>query len=210
MDAPPESSRVSVDAVGLRYNTHTGNPEILIHRRAQPPYVGKWALPGVLQSAGERVTGAAGRALAKAGVHASAIRSCGMLIVFDEPNRDPRGPTLSIAAWAVIDPDTAIDKDAQWVAFGSVPKLAFDHNRIVEDCRPKLASRLWTNSAFTRALTGSSFPVSTALNLATAFNGTAPDRGNLNRMLSNNPKLTSQPRSARDTGGRPGTIWTWT
>jgi len=198
-----------VDAVGVRYNTHSGKPEILIHRRAQPPYAGKWALPGVLQRAGERVTAAAARALVKAGVPTDAIRSCGILVVFDEPNRDPRGPTLSIATCAVIDPDTTIDATARWVAIDSVPKLAFDHNRIVEDSRPRMASRLWTDSAFTRALTGSSFPVSTALNLTSALSGATPDRGNLNRTLSNNPKLTSQPRSARATGGRPGTIWTW-
>lgn len=196
--------------IGLRFNTVSSATEIVVHRRTPSPYAGKMALPGVLQLAGERLSDAAARALAKTGIAANAILSRGLLIVFDEPRRDPRGYTLSIAQWAVIAPDSPINIQSQWVPIDKVPALAFDHNRIVRDCRPVLASRLWQNSAFTRGLTGPSFTVSTALHITAGLTGTMPDRGNLNRTLAKHRCLTSRPGSARDTGGRPGTVWEWT
>ncbi len=205
-----ESSRISVDVIGLRFDTASAAVEIVIHRRAHSPFAGRLALPGVLQLAGERVSDAAARALAKTGIAADAILSRGLLVVFDEPHRDPRGYTLSIAQWAVIAPDSTINNLSQWVPINEVPGLAFDHDRIVRDCRPVLASRLWQNSAFTRGLTGPSFTVSAALRITAALTGAVPDRGNLNRTLAKHPGLTSRPGSARDTGGRPGTVWEWT
>ncbi len=55
----------------------------------------------------------------------------GQLTTFDEPLRDPRGPTLSVALWAVV-AATDLESKVQWSTFDQVPDLAFDHRRIVQ------------------------------------------------------------------------------
>lgn len=58
--------------------------------------------------------------------------------VYSAPDRDPRERTVSIAFWGVTkdtDEPTAGDdaEDAQWLDVDRLPKMAFDHNRIIGD-----------------------------------------------------------------------------
>ena len=206
----PIQSAVSVDAVALR-RTDTG-VEVLTHRRATEPYAGRQALPGVLLGAGERITEAAIRALGKPGVGlapADAL-AAGQLVVFDEPHRDPRGPTLSIAAWVVVDPGAQVSDPgaATWSSWESVPQLAFDHDRILDDVRPVLVAKLWTDLHFTAALTGPHFGVRTALAITESLSGVEVDRGNLNRTLKRVAVRAQEPLRT-GAGGRPGAVWSW-
>ncbi|WP_225727354.1 MULTISPECIES: NUDIX domain-containing protein [unclassified Nocardia] len=201
-----EQSVVSVDVVALRCWPDDTAVTIGIARREWDPFAGRLALPGVLLGRGERLAVAARRAVhAKLGVPEAAIGAVGQLITFDEPNRDPRGPTLSIAMWAVVGPN---DAPAQWVSFDELPELAFDHNRIVEAARGLLARLLWKDVTFTRALTGAEFPATRAVDLSTSLLGVRPDPANLNRTLSAIPGLhrTAERRRTKATG-RPAVVW---
>lgn len=192
-----------MDVLALRYERSIRRVRLGLHRRTVEPFAGELALPGVLLRRGERIRDAAARALAKIDVRSDAA---GQLVTFDEPNRDPRGPTLSIATWAV----TTDAGSATWQAFDELPDLAFDHRRIVADCRPRLAGMLWRDPDFTRRLTGDEFLATDALALQAELTGTAPDRGNLNRTLAGLPGLTRTDRLASTGRGRPGTVWAWT
>ncbi len=199
----PASSHVSVDVLALRYERTSRRLLLALHVRPKDPFAGSLALPGVLLLRGERIRDACARALAKVDTTA---RGVGQLVTFDEPNRDPRGPTLSIATWAVA----ATPGTATWAAFDEVPPLAFDHNRIVADCRPLLAALLWRDAGLTRLLTGDEFTATDALALHAALAGTPPDRGNLNRTLAGIPGLTRTNRQSSSGRGRPSTVWAWT
>ncbi|WP_051208254.1 NUDIX hydrolase [Propionicicella superfundia] len=201
--AEPRSSKVSVDAVTLRFNPQKMGVEVAVTTRTQEPFTGQLALPGVVLLEGERLAHAAERAL-RDKLGWGAPRALGQLIVFDEPARDPRGATLSVAMWAVAD-----GPGGTWVSLDDVPPLAFDHNRIIEVCRPMLAEMLWRNLDFTRALTGPTFPVSTAIALTESLTRTVPDRGNLNRRLATIPKLRVSGREVVRGRGRPGATWSW-
>jgi ADP-ribose pyrophosphatase YjhB (NUDIX family) len=196
------TSHVSVDVLVLRYDRALRQLRLGLHERTLEPFAGWPALPGVLLLRGERIRDAAARALAKVQLTA---RGSGQLITFDEPSRDPRGPTLSVATWAVTD-DIGT---ARWSGWDERPPLAFDHDRIVTDCRPLLAGMLWRDPSFTRLLTGAEFPVTDALALHQALTGAAPDRGNLNRTLATIPGLHRTDRQASTGRGRPSTIWAW-
>lgn len=189
--------------LALRYEHRTRRLLLGLHERIGEPFAGALALPGVLLRRGERIRDAAARALAKVDVRSIAA---GQLITFDEPNRDPRGPTLSIATWAV----TAEPGSASWVELDGLPDLAFDHRRIVADCRPLLAGMTWRDTDFTRPLTGDEFTATDALALHAGLTGAAPDRGNLNRTLASLPGLTRTDRFATTGRGRPSTVWAWT
>lgn len=197
------TSHVSVDVLVLHYERPARQLRLGLHVRTVDPFAGWPALPGVLLNRGERIRDAAARAVAKVGVRPA---GSGQLVTFDEPNRDPRGPTLSVATWAVTtEPGTAT-----WSPLDELPELAFDHARIVADCRPLLAGMLWRDVAFTRLLTGEEFTAPDGLALHTALTGAAPDRGNLNRTLAGLPGLTRTDRLAAPGRGRPGTVWAWT
>ncbi|WP_084655565.1 NUDIX hydrolase [Nocardia altamirensis] len=201
-----EQSVVSVDVVALRFWGDDAGVRAGIAPRALAPFAGALALPGVLLGRGERLAAAAHRAVhTKLGVPEAAIGAVGQLVTFDEPNRDPRGPTLSIAMWAVVGPH---EGPAQWVAFDEVPELAFDHNRIIEASRGLLAQLLWKDLIFTRALLGDEFPATRAVAASTALSGIRPDPANLNRTLAALPGLarTTERRRVKATG-RPAAVW---
>ncbi len=205
-----DQSAVSIDVVALRFWPDDERVTFGIARRPRGPYEGRRALPGVLLGLGARLDGDARRAVTvKLGVPEPHILAVGQLVTFDEPHRDPRGPTLSIAMWAVIgqyDGDTL----AQWVPFDEHPRLAFDHDRIVATSRALLAGRLWKDLAFTRALTGETFPATRAVELTAALTGARPDPGNLNRTLAGIDGLERTDERARVRAtGRPAAVWRW-
>lgn len=201
-----EQSVVSVDVVALRFWPDDTGVTVGIAAREWDPFAGRLALPGVLLGRGERLVGAARRAVhAKLGVPEAAIGAVGQLITFDEPNRDPRGPTLSIAMWAVVGPH---EGPARWVSFDEMPALAFDHNGIAESARGLLTRLLWKDLTFTRALLGNEFPATRAVELTTSLLGARPDPANLNRTLAALPGLarTTERRRTKATG-RPAAVW---
>ena len=95
------SSLVSVDVLALRFSRAARQLELGVAARLWEPFKDQLALPGVLLGDGERLREAALRALTgKLGVADSDVRGVGQVVTFDEPTRDPRGPTLSVAMWA--------------------------------------------------------------------------------------------------------------
>lgn len=212
-----EQSSVSVDVVALRFgNPEPGSLRYGVAPRRWEPYTGQTALPGVLLGAGERLETAARRAVTtKLGIPDDAILAVGQLEVFDEPSRDPRGPTLSIAMWAVITADNITTDPAAatlWRGFDEHGTLAFDHDRIVAAGRRILAtSLLWRDATFTRALLGAEFPATHAVTVTTALTGSRPDQGNLNRTLKAIPGLERTDERVRvQATGRPAVVWRWT
>jgi 8-oxo-dGTP diphosphatase len=202
-----ETSLVSVDVLALRFEADTGAVLLGIAPRAHEPFAGDLALPGVLLGRGERLRDAAVRAVSgKLGL--DSVTAVGQLVTFDEPSRDPRGPTLSVALWATI---TGAPGDVQWVRPEEVPALAFDHNRIVSDCRPLLRERLWRDVAFTAGLLGPEFTTAQALDVTEALTGDRPYPANLGRTMDRVPGLhrTTQHASALPKGGRPPLVWRW-
>lgn len=199
---PTPATHVSVDVLALRFDRGARALELATHVRPFDPFAGELALPGVLLLADETIAHAARRALAK--VDAETVAT-GQLLTFDEPNRDPRGPTLSVATWAVVAPGAG--DSAVWHGLDATPHLAFDHDAILATTRPLLASLLWRDLAFTRALTGRAFSAGDAVALTQALVGKV-DRGNLNRDLARLPGL-ERGEAAADGPGRPGRTWTW-
>jgi 8-oxo-dGTP diphosphatase len=212
-DAPRiESTLVSVDVLALRFDARA--VLLAVAPRANEPFQGELALPGVLLGRGERLRDAAIRTVAgKLGLASEAVTAVGQLATFDEPSRDPRGPTLSVALWATIDPArSAGGQDGlTWVPLDAVPPLAFDHNRIVEDCRPLLQDRLWRDTAFSAGLLGAEFTTAQALDVTEALTGDRPYPANLGRTMDRVPGLsrTTEHAAALPKGGRPPLMWRW-
>lgn len=207
-----DSTPVSVDVLVVRFAPGTRNVLLGIAPRAAEPFEGELALPGVLLGLGERLREAASRAVVgKLGLPPDAVSATGQLATFDEPNRDPRGPTLSIALWATVNPALDVPGNVVWAPLDEVPPLAFDHDRIVADCRPMLAERLWRDVTFTAGLLGPIFTTAQALDVTEALTGDRPYPANLGRTMERVPGLrrTTEHAAALPKGGRPPSLWRW-
>lgn len=207
-----ESTPVSVDVLALRFDPTARTVLLGIAPRALEPFAGELALPGVLLGKGERLRDAARRAVTgKLGLPEESISASGQLTTFDEPSRDPRGPTLSIALWSTVDPARLAGDGPVWTPLDDVPPLAFDHDRIVRDCRPMLAERLWRDTAFTAGLLGREFTTTQALDVTESLTGDRPYPANLGRTMERLPGLerTTQHATALPKGGRPASVWKW-
>lgn len=206
-----ESTLVSVDVIVLRFDPEARAVLVGVAPRAQEPFAGELALPGVLLGKGERLRDATTRAVTgKLGLAEESVTATGQLATFDEPSRDPRGPTLSIALWATVNRPSG--DVAVWSRFDEVPPLAFDHDRIVADCRPLLADKLWRDVPFSAGLLGPEFTTAQALDVTESLTGDRPYPANLGRTMDRVPGLerTSEHAAALPKGGRPPLVWKWT
>jgi 8-oxo-dGTP diphosphatase len=129
---------VTVDVALLRRGSAD---EVLLVQRGSDPFAGMWALPGGFVDSDERLIDAARREL----LEETSIRQSKLIQIgaYGDPGRDPRGHTVSIAFGAVTGRRTqpAGGDDAAaagWFALGRLPKLAFDHRRIIRDAAKML------------------------------------------------------------------------
>ena len=121
---------LTVDAV-----VFDGLGRLLLIRRRNSPFKGRYALPGGFVEYGETVEMAAARELMEeTGIGPSSQRLIG---VYSEPKRDPRGHTVSIAYLMQVGkaaPKAGDDaRAAEFVSDWRSKRLAFDHNKIVSD-----------------------------------------------------------------------------
>lgn len=120
--------------------------QVLLIQRKNPPFEGKWALPGGFVEPGETLEEAARRELwEEAGLAPGRVEQ---LHAFGQPGRDPRGWVISIAHLARLDveeaagwqPRAASDAgDVGWFDLQDPPALAFDHDAILAHARRSLA-----------------------------------------------------------------------
>jgi 8-oxo-dGTP diphosphatase len=129
---------VTVDAVIFRKSA--GGNELLLIKRKNDPFKGKWALPGGFVDEGEDLTDAAKRELQEeTGIVVESLQQLG---AFGKPGRDPRSHTVSVAYTGFAnDNSEAVGTDdadeARWFSVAALPELAFDHADIINSALEK-------------------------------------------------------------------------
>lgn len=120
--------------------------KVLLIRRANEPYQGRWALPGGFVGIDEDLEAAAERELKEeTGVTGVYLEQ---LYTFGTPGRDPRERVISVAYYALVPIDylqIRADSDAERVAWfdcTDLPGLAFDHAGIIELARRRLGAKM--------------------------------------------------------------------
>src|SRR5216683_7158960 len=95
-----ESHQLVVEVDVVAFAIRDARLDVLLVKRTQPPFAGDWALPGARLLPGERLAHAARRALVeRTGLDIAYLEQ---LYTFDDPGRDPRGPTVSVAYFALL------------------------------------------------------------------------------------------------------------
>ena len=202
-----EQPIVSIDVVPVRFID--GELKVSLGRRIFEPFIGQLALPGVLLLPTESIDDAAYRALeSKVGINRDEVVTLVRLGAFDNPDRDPRGATISIALAAVITADAASDLSV-WQSEAEFEDLPFDHATIIEEAFSELNVRLWRNRDVTRALVGSEFTTASAIRLTEILGTGTVDKTNFTRTLKNY-QFVEQTGPVKTGRGRPSTGWKFT
>ena len=139
-----EYPRPAVSADIAVFAFDQSNIYLLLIKRGNEPFKGKWALPGGFLEMDETIENCAERELFEETTINNA--SLEQLYTFSSVNRDPRGRVLTVAFWSLIDKnlagisagDDAVQ--AEWYLLNELPELAFDHAKILTLAIEKLLS----------------------------------------------------------------------
>lgn len=112
--------------------------KILLIKRATEPFIDHWALPGGFVELNETLEQAATRETKEeTGLKTEPIKIVG---AYSDPDRDPRGHTVSIVYLMRIisgtTKTTEETKDIRYFPLNRLPEnLAFDHKKIIENAK---------------------------------------------------------------------------
>jgi len=177
--------QVTVDLV--IFALRDGQLQVLLIQRGIPPFEGRWALPGGFIRSGESLEAAARRELAEeTGVTDVYLEQ---LYTFGEPDRDPRGRVVTVAYYALLTGDATplvagTDAgDARWMPARHHPRLAFDHQRILDYALERLANKLEYTTVGFQLLPGK-FTLGQLQRVYEAVLGRALDKRNFRRKMA--------------------------
>ena len=135
---------LTVDAVV--FGLDDADLKVLLIQRGQEPFIGRWALPGGFVHVDETLDQAVRRELHE---------ETGLTKVFLEQlytvgnlNRDPRERVVTVAYYALVRMSdhrvqAATDaSNAAWFALDDLPRLAFDHEAIIEQGLKRLQGKV--------------------------------------------------------------------
>lgn len=206
---------IAVDVVALAYNKEQKSLKYALGERNHEPFKGVFALPGVLLDR-ESAENAAFRALkTKLGVNPESVLYLKDIGVTDNPERDERGPSLSIIYVAVIK-DDALDADiskTEVLNQRNHPELPFDHSSILDRAVKYVTDTILVDEELTKALTGRIFKTSDVFNILSGLNGfnptstETPDASNLSRKLKSMGWFDKLEKYSSEGRGRPSSAW---
>ncbi len=208
---PPTPILLSVDVCVfcLRNRHRDRHLQVLLIRRAAPPFIGKWAIPGGFVEPAEALDEAARRELAEE----TNVRDVYLeqLYTFGHPQRDPRGRVVTVAYFALVHDGLlaqAGDDAAEtgWFSVYDLPPLAFDHADIVHYALQRLRYKLeYTALGF--ELLPDEF---TLTELQTAYEtvlGETLDKRNFRRRILEAGVLAETPHFRAEGQGRPARLY---
>lgn len=141
-----KTHEVTVDVV--IFTIKSGKLQVLLGKRANEPFKGKWAIPGGFIGLSENLDDAALRILKeKTNIQNIYLEQ---LYTFGDPLRYPNARVITCAYFALIrsdDLELAFEEiseitDVQWHTVYELPPLAFDHKEIIEYSLKRMRERL--------------------------------------------------------------------
>jgi 8-oxo-dGTP diphosphatase len=183
---------------------------LLLVERAHDPFKGRWALPGGLVRMHEDLPAAASRELEEeTGVAGAYLEQVG---AFGNPARDPRERVISVAFFAIIPSDTLHLKSggdavaARWWPVDDLPKLAFDHQEILEHARLRLRDKVRGSPIALRFLPPE-FTLTELQQVHEAILGKELDKRNFRKWLTSLSYLRATGRARRGGQHRPAELY---
>lgn len=200
---------ISVDSVVFGYTG--GQLKVALIQRKNPPFKGMWALPGGFMENDETVEETALRELQEeTGIHDVYLEEFG---VFSKRGRDPRGPTITVAFFALIDSTqcqlTATDDAAaaQWWPAYELPPLAFDHAEIYTKALSVLREAIKTKDIAFKLLP-KEFTLTQLQILYEQILGTKLDKRNFRKKILEREEIVPTNKKTSSSRQRPAVLYT--
>ena len=199
---------VTVDCVIFGFTRDT-TLEVLLIKRLDEPFKGRWAIPGGFVEMDETVEEAARRELEEeTGVTDVYLEQ---LYTFSEPKRDPRERVITVSHFALIrEADVEVEHgsdaaDAQWWRIDKLPRLAFDHSKILKVAIDRIRNKVrYEPLGFN--LLPTEFSLSDLQRLYENILGRELDKRNFRKRIMAMEILKKKGMS-KDTGGRPARLY---
>jgi len=201
--------KVSVDAVVFGYDQETGVSVVLIKRKNEP-FQKMWALPGGLVLNGESLDNAVKRELKEeAGIDVNYLEQ---LYSFGQPDRDPRNQVISVSYFGLVRPqDYQLSaqtdaEDVAWFNIKKLPKLAFDHKKIIDLAIKRLRGKI-TYEPIGFELLDKEFPFSDLEKLYQTLLDHDIDRRNFKKKIASLEILEELDETVQRGAGRPARLF---
>lgn len=125
---------ISVDCIIFGFNKK--DLYVLLTRRPVEPRVNEWSLMGGFMEEGESLLEAAEKVLYRYTQQQQIYME--QVSAYGDVNRDSGGRVISVAFYALVKTEnfnTTLAKrfDAKWIKVKELPKLVFDHNKMIMD-----------------------------------------------------------------------------
>jgi len=180
-------------------------------RRGEPPYKGRWALPGGFVRPDEDLPAAAERELAEETAVSAYLEQ---LATYGAPRRDPRARVVTVAylalAPALPTPQAGTDAaDARWLPVDELrsARLAFDHHQILLDGLERARAKLEYTPLGTAFCAGE-FTVAELRRVYEIVWDTTLDPRNFHRKVTGTAGLLEPTgRTTTRDGGRPAQLY---
>jgi 8-oxo-dGTP diphosphatase len=204
-----DGGRFRHEALAVVFQVRDHCLEVLLWRRARPPFQECWSLPGGPLGSDELLGTSVGRHLAVK-VDLTNVAHLEQLETRSDPGRDPRERVLATAYLALVATDVhpQVPDDTAWHPVGSLPRTAFDHESIIGSARERLRAKLsYTNLGF--ALAPATFTITELRAIYAAALGHPVSATNLQRILLRRGVIEATPATVRPAaaGGRPATLY---
>ncbi|GFD80834.1 NUDIX hydrolase [Tenacibaculum sp. KUL118] len=203
-----QNIKVAVDAVVFGYQQK--ELSVLLIKRGIEPFKRAWALPGGLVLENESLEHAVERELLEeTGVTIDYLEQ---LYTFGTPKRDPRNRVISVTYFGLVSPNhfkISADTDAaevQWFPIHELPKLAFDHNRILTTALQRLQNKI-NYQPIGFELLKKEFPFSDLENLYQTILNQKIDRRNFRKKIMSFGILTETDKIHQPSSGRPAKLF---
>lgn len=161
-------------------------------RRTREPFAGRWALPGGVADEAESLADTAARKLHETTrLHPGYLEQ---LYAFGEPDRSPTGRVVSVVYWALVRPGVAEQaaegENVRWFPADELPRLAFDHNLIVEYALWRMRTKV-EYSRIAHAFLGETFTLSELRRVHEVVRQRTLDPANFRRQVEASPAIVA-------------------
>lgn len=127
-----------------------GHLQVLLVHRTGEPEQGKWALPGGRWDGTESLDALASRKL----FEETGVTNVYLEQLFTISGLDPARPSVAVAYFALVEAAKVRLREEEawhpaWQPVGTLPPLAFDNNRVIEQAAVRVGAKLdYTNIAY--------------------------------------------------------------
>lgn len=189
--------------------------QVLMIRRGEEPFLGRWALPGGFLTPAEDLASAAARELEEETSLSTRHVHLEQLASYGAPDRDPRMRTVTVAYLALAPdlpmPTAGTDAaEARWRRVEDVlaeGRLAFDHEHILRDGVKRARAKL-EYSTLAAAFCGSEFTITDLRRVYEVVWGTRLDPRNFHRKVTRTQGfIVATDRTTSRDGGRPARLY---